>query len=485
MCRRFGVLVINSIKKRFTRIGLRQKIWLTIAVVTIITVMITIGLTFYLYEKLYVDKQKDLIHLQGQNLKEAYLEERDGEQFQELVEWTKKNSEADIIFTKDPMKLSASLPYGDMASETLITFEERQRLLDGETVTMVRQHPVFDQDILAVAIPLLEGDILTGAIFLYMPLEDVYAPFESIRYVLAGLAVFIVLMVVWSGRKIASQMIQPLKKMEMVSGRMASGDFSKRIEVPSSDEIGSLARSFNQLAKSLEEVESNRREFLQNVSHELRTPLSYMRGYTEAILEGVIESEEDQRKYLRIIQNETARLTRLVNDLLDLAQLEGDSYPMKHEPIPFAQVVMDVTERFRLPLEKKNIHLYLQLDEEAIIEGDADRLEQVISNLLDNAIRYTQGAGEIIVEMRQTEGFSVLRIKDTGRGIPEQDLENIMDRFYRVHKPRTRDEGGFGLGLAIVRQIVWKHGGTIDIQSKPGKGTSISLAFRSMSFEDE
>jgi signal transduction histidine kinase len=136
-------------------------------------------------------------------------------------------------------------------------------------------------------------------------------------------------------------------------------------------------------------------------------------------------------------------------------------------------------------LEKKNIHLYLQLDEEAIIEGDADRLEQVISNLLDNAIRYTQGAGEIIVEMRQTEGFSVLRIKDTGRGIPEQDLENIMDRFYRVHKPRTRDEGGFGLGLAIVRQIVWKHGGTIDIQSKPGKGTSISLAFRSISFEDE
>jgi signal transduction histidine kinase len=485
MFRRFGVLVINSTKKRLVHIGLRQKIWLTIAIVSIITVLFTIGLTFYLYENLYVDKQKDLLHLQGQSLKEAYLKEADKKEFQELVDWTEKNSEAEVIFTEDPMKLSASLPYGDMASETLITFEERQKLLNGETVTMVRQHPVFDQDILAVAIPLLEGDALSGAIFLYMPLEDVYAPFESIRYVLAILAVIIVLLVVWSGRKIAAQMIQPLKKMESVSGRMASGDFSKRIEVSSSDEIGSLAQSFNRLAKSLEEVESNRREFLQNVSHELRTPLSYMRGYTEAMLEGVTDSEEERQNYLRIIHKETARLTRLVNDLLDLAQLEGDSYPMKREPIPFAQLVMDVTDRFKLPLEQKKIRLSLELDEEAIIEGDPDRLEQVVSNLLDNAIRYTPEKGEILLKMKQNEGYSVLEIKDTGRGIPKDDLENIMDRFYRVHKSRTRNKGGFGLGLAIVRQIVLKHGGTIDIESTPGKGTAISLAFHSMSFEDE
>ncbi|WP_232214244.1 sensor histidine kinase [Bacillus sp. SG-1] len=478
-------MAINSIKHRLTHMGLRQKIWLTIAVVSGITVLITIGLTFYLYEKLYVDKQKELLLLQGSSLKEAYLQEQGQDQFLDLIEWTKKSSEADIIFTENPMELSASLPYGDMDRSTLITFEERQQLLNGETVTMVRQHPVFQQDILAVAIPLLEGEALSGAIFLYMPLEDVYAPFESIRYVLALLLVIILLTVIWAGRKVASQMIQPLKKMELISTRMAAGDFTKRIQVSSSDEIGSLAHSFNRLAGSLEEVENSRREFLQNVSHELRTPLSYMRGYTEAMLEGMTTSGEEREKYLRIIHNETARLTRLVNDLLDLAQLEGESYPMRKEPIPFAQLVMDVTERFKFHAEQKHIHLGLQLDEEVIIEGDADRLEQVISNLLDNAIRYTPEAGEVMMELKQNDHLAVLTVKDTGCGIPEEDLENIMDRFYRVHKPRTRNEGGFGLGLAIVKQIVWKHGGTIDVQSQPGKGTSISLTFHSFSFESQ
>ncbi|WP_240189774.1 ATP-binding protein [Bacillus sp. P14.5] len=479
------MLAINLFRSRLTRIGLQQKIWFTIAIVALLTVLITIGLTFYLYEKLYVDKQKDLLLLQGRNMEEAYYEERDREDFQEKLEWTADNSEADVIFTEDPMKLSASLPYGDTESETLITFEERQQLLNGETVTMVREHSVFEQDILAVAIPLLDGDVLSGAIFLYMPLEDVYAPFETIRYALAGLLLLILLAVVWSGRKIASQLIQPLKKMEMVSGRMAAGDFSKRIEASTSDEMGSLARSFNQLANSLEEVESNRREFLQNVSHELRTPLSYMRGYTEAMLEGVVESEEERQRYLGIIHKETARLSRLVNDLLDLAQLEGDSYPMKMEPIAFGQLVLDVTERFKLPLEKKSIRLGLQLDEEAIIEGDPDRLEQVISNLLDNAVRYSPEGEKIFIEMKQSEGWTVLTIEDRGHGIPPEDLANIMDRFYRVHKSRTRNEGGSGLGLAIVKQIIMKHEARVDIDSAPGKGTSISLAFKSLPIGDE
>ncbi|MGM0847286.1 MAG: sensor histidine kinase [Bacillota bacterium] len=478
-------MAINSIKDRLTRLGLRQKIWFTIAIVSLLTVLITIGLTFYLYEKFYVDKQKDLLLLQGRRLEEAYYEEGDSESFQEQLKWTADNSEGDVIFTHDPMKLSASLPYGEIESETLITFEERQQLLNGETVTMVRQHPVFQQDILAVAIPLLDGDVLSGAIFLYMPLEDVYAPFESIRYALLGFLLMMLLVVVWSGRKIASQLIQPLKKMEMVSGRMASGDFSKRIEASTSDEMGSLARSFNQLAKSLEEVESNRREFLQNVSHELRTPLSYMRGYTEALLEGVVESEDERQNYLEIIHKETARLSRLVNDLLDLAQLEGDSYPMKMEPTPFGQLVKDVTKRFKLPLEQKKIHLGLQLDEEAIIEGDPDRLEQVVSNLLDNAVRYSPEGETIFIEMKQSEGWTVLAIKDGGTGIPEEDLANIMDRFYRVHKSRTRNEGGSGLGLAIVKQIVLKHEARIDIDSTPGEGTSITLAFKSMPLDDE
>ncbi|WP_347861479.1 ATP-binding protein [Salimicrobium sp. PL1-032A] len=375
------------------------------------------------------------------------------------------------------------MPYDDSSGESLITFEERQTLLEGESVSMVRKHAMFDQDILAVAIPLLDEEILAGAIFLYKPLDDVYSPFEPIRYMLAGMMVFFVGLIIWGGRKIAHQLVLPLRRMEMVSEKMADGDFSRRIHSSSSDEIGSLARSFNCLAESLEEAEADRREFLQNVSHELRTPLSYMRGYTEAMMEGVIQDEEEKQKYLSITHEETARLSRLVNDLLDLAQLEGDSYPMNVEPIAFAQLLHEVAERFRLRLEQKRIHLTLMLDEEVIIEGDADRLEQVVSNLLDNAIRYTGEDDEISIRLEKRGDKALVTINDTGRGIPEEDLKNIMGRFYRVQKSRTRNEGGTGLGLAIVKRIVQKHDATIDIQSEWGKGTAVFIEFPRMQIE--
>ncbi|UOQ44246.1 cell wall metabolism sensor histidine kinase WalK [Halobacillus salinarum] len=468
---------INSLRQFMNDIGLKQKIWLTIAAVSLITVVISLGLTYFLYQKFYVDEQKELLFLQGRNLEKIYISEGEGEGFQQRLNWINNNSKAHTIYTKDPMKLSAALPYEKKLTETLITFKERQQLLNGQTVTMVRKHPMFEKDILAVAIPLKDQDELSGALFLYMPLEDVYGPFKSIRLILTAALLIILFVVVWAGRKIASQIIQPIKKMETISERMANGDFSKRIDTTSSDEVGALAKSFNRLAGSLEDVENQRKEFLQNVSHELRTPLSYMRGYTEAILEGVVDSEEERQRYLQIIHQETARLSRLVHDLLDLAQLEGDSYPMKKEPIAFAQLVADVVERFKLRIEEKNIDLNLHLNEEAIIEGDSDRLEQVVSNLLDNAIRYSEENAKINISVDLSGDEVTLSLQDTGKGIPQKDLENIMDRFYRVNKSRTRIEGGVGLGLAIVKQIILKHEGDIRIHSTPGEGTVIVLTF--------
>ncbi|MCA0970552.1 HAMP domain-containing protein [Halobacillus litoralis] len=455
---------------------------MTVAFVSISTVGVGFGLTFYLYERFYVDNQKDLLLLQGRNLEAVYQEEGNSDLFQERLKWVNEDSEAEALFVQNPMKLSASLPYEPSVSESFINFEERQQLLQGETVTLVRQHAVIEQDILAVAVPLLEGDRLSGAIFLYMPLDDVYQPFESIRYILLGVMGLILLVTFWGGRKVANQLVLPLRKMEAASKKMAGGDFSKRIHVSSTDEMGSLASSFNQLAKSLEEVEENRREFLQNVSHELRTPLSYMRGYTEAIMEGDVEDAEKE-KYIRIIHQETDRLTRLVHDLLDLAQLEGDSYPMRLEPIPFAQLVHDVVDRFRLRLSQKEIPLKLDLDEEAVIEGDPDRLEQVFSNLLDNALRYSEKGQLIEVKMVQKEGKTVLVIKDHGKGIPVEDLEKITDRFYRVQKSRTREAGGSGLGLAIVNQIVTKHGADITFRSTLQEGTEVSVVFDSLEMD--
>ncbi|MED4205699.1 sensor histidine kinase [Neobacillus mesonae] len=460
----------SGVQIRRLNLGLKQKIWTTITIVAVIAIVFGTGLTYYLYEKFYVEKQKEILIIQGEELREFYFKAANKTEFKKRVQWTDASSDAKVIFTEDPMLLSAGIPYDELAENNLITFDERQRLLAGKKVIFIREHPRFHQDILAVTIPLLENKQLIGALFLYMPLADIYEPFKSIRTVLAVSLVLLLALVVWTGLKMTNRLIKPLKEMETISQKMSQGDFSKRIELHQSDEVGNLAASFNTLASSLEAVDQKRREFLQNVSHELRTPLSYMKGYTEAILDGVAGDEAVARKYVSIIHNETERMQRLVHDLLDLAQLEDDSYPMKDEPLPFAQLILEVAERFELSARQKEIQLVQKLDDEIIVNGDSDRLEQVVSNLLDNAIRYTPKGKPIKITLMEEVSFAVLMIQDSGPGISKEDLPKVVERFYRVDRARSRKEGGTGLGLAIVFQIVKKHNGELNIESEECSG---------------
>lgn len=413
--------------------------------------------------------------MQGVKLQKFYHQALNKEEFKKRVQWTDASSDAKVIFTEDPMVLSAGIPFDELAEKNLITFDERQQLLAGKKVIFIREHPRFHQDILAVTIPLLKKGQLAGALFLYMPLAEIYEPFTSIRIVLTVSLLLLLAVVILLGLKMTNRLIKPLKEMETISQKMSQGDFSKRIEVRQTDEVGNLASSFNTLASSLEAVDHKRREFLQNVSHELRTPLSYMKGYTEAILDGVAGDEKAVRKYVSIIHNETGRMQRLVHDLLDLAQLEDDSYPMRDEPLPFAQLISDVVERFALTAGQKGIKLKQHLDEDIIVNGDSDRLEQVVSNLLDNGIRYTPNEKSIDITLRKEDSYAVLAIHDAGPGISKEDLPKVVDRFYRVDKARSRKEGGTGLGLAIVNQIVRKHHGELTIKSEEGDGTIIAV----------
>lgn len=412
--------------------------------------------------------------MQGEALKSFYTSTADHHAFLEKIAWTDETSDATVIFTDDPMLLSAGIPFEGFADTNLITFEERQRLLNGEQVILIRKHPRFNQEILAVTIPLLEERQLKAVIFLYMPLADIYEPFQSIRDVLVVTLVIVFILIMVIGLQMINHIIKPLKKMEDIAGKMSQGDFSRRIKIMKADEIGNLAHSFNVLAASLEEVDKKRREFLQNVSHELRTPLSYIKGYTEAINDGLV-SKEDTDKYITIIQNEVERLTRIVNDLLDLAQLEDDSYPIRREPLPFAQLILDVVERFQFLANQKNIEIILDVDEDIIVNGDADRLEQVVSNVIDNALRYTSAGEELKLCLEQEGLYAKLFIKDTGPGIPEEALPYVFERFYRVNKSRTRKEGGTGIGLSIVYQIVKRHDGDLRIESVNNNGTTVTI----------
>lgn len=448
---------------------MEYKILLAFASLGFLTIGAGVGLTHYLYQTFYVDRLIDSLTSHGHALASDYTD--DPERFLEKVEWSNRSLDWEIIFTDNPMLLSGNLPFDIDMDEHLISFEERQTLLNGEDVVMIREHERFNQDILAVVIPLMEEQQLQGALFLYTPLSAVYEPFRPlwVTIVLSSFALLVLMMVV--ARKMTNQIVKPLKQMTVVTEKIASGDFSERVALSQKDEFGQLASSFNVMASSLEKVEQNRREFLANVSHELRTPISYMKGFSEGVEEGLIDNE----KYMMIIQKETNRLERLVNDLLDLAQLEGDSYPMELSPLPFAQLIFDVIDRFKLQCIEKELTLVHELDEDIIICGDADRLEQVVMNILQNAYQYSSIGQQITVRLFEHEDKAMLQIQDEGEGIPEEDLPKIMERFYRVNKARTRKDGGTGIGLAIVYQIVKKHGGHITIESELNKGTTVTI----------
>ncbi len=222
-------------------------------------------------------------------------------------------------------------------------------------------------------------------------------------------------------------------------------------------------------------LERLRKDFVANVSHELRTPLALFQGYAEALLDEFGDDPQQRREMTQIIHDESLRMRRLVNDLLDLAQTESGHFSMRREWTDVTPVARKVARKFQAVCAERGLSIEVRSDADAMgVCGDADRIEQVLTNLTDNALRHTaEGGVEIVVERR--DGAVVLRVVDTGEGISGEDLPFVFERFYKADKARTRSRGGTGLGLAIARNLIRAHGGDILVESAPRQGTTFSV----------
>lgn len=219
-----------------------------------------------------------------------------------------------------------------------------------------------------------------------------------------------------------------------------------------------------------------RKDFIANVSHELRTPLSMMQGYAEALLDEFGDDPIQRKELTEIILDEALRMKRLVNDLLDLAQLQSGQFKMKFVETDMSGLVRKVTRKFAALAQDRSIDFDAQVPEDVVlVQCDPDRLEQVFTNLLDNAFRHTRHDGKVVVNMRATADHVRVRVEDNGSGIPESDIPFIFERFYKADKARTRGMGGTGLGLSITRHIVLEHGGDIVVQSRVDIGTVFTV----------
>ncbi|UOE74969.1 sensor histidine kinase [Parageobacillus thermoglucosidasius] len=460
---------------RRNTLTLEQKIWLMISLSVILTVSFSSFLLDYFYQKLYVDKVEQTLLQEGKSLASDYHGGEVSETFRKQIEWYDEKSTAEVILVNNPRELSACLPF-DIDYQSLISGKDRAKLLRGETVTKIGYEKRFHRKIMGVIIPLLDDHRLQGAIYLYIPLASIQELTKEVVMIWLPLAALFVFVLLIAGKRLVRHITGPLKEMEEVAYHMSQGNYEAQIQVRTNDEIGKLAKAFNIMAKAVAEEDMRKREFLANVSHELRTPISYVKGYSEAILEGLVKTKEEQRKHVQLIYREAGRMERLVRDLLDLAQLEGNGVPLQKVPLVFAQVIEDTVAKYEPFLQKKQITLAVELDHDIILEGDADRLEQVVQNLLDNAVRYTPDAGKIDIQLRKVSSKSCqLIIRDSGKGVPKEKLAFLGQRFFRVDQARSRKEGGTGLGLAIVKQIISLHDGTISFFSEEGKGMEVVI----------
>jgi len=266
---------------------------------------------------------------------------------------------------------------------------------------------------------------------------------------------------------LALSLSRPLRKIRAGAEAMGAGRLDARVEVSGDDEVRAVARSLNRLAETLQHEEELRKESVADLAHELRTPVNGLLGRIEAAQDGVLA---DKAANLAAMHDEAVRLTRLLDDLSSLAEAERPGLLLSAEPVDLAALAERQATSFAGALRDKGIAFSSEL-EMTIVNGDPKRLEQIVANLLSNALRYTDAGGRVTLAVRRQGGQAVLEVADTGIGIPAADLPHVFTRFWRGEKSRSRATGGAGIGLAIVRELVRAHGGRVTVESVPGEGT--------------
>ncbi|KAA3598363.1 MAG: HAMP domain-containing protein [Calditrichaeota bacterium] len=275
----------------------------------------------------------------------------------------------------------------------------------------------------------------------------------------------------------------PLIELTETTKQIEAGNYEIEIKSDSDNEIGVLANSLNLMVKTLkqkisdlERLQQIRKDFVGNASHELRTPIAAIKGFTESLIDGALESPEITKKFLERTQANVKRLEIIVDDLLELTQLEGGNREFSPRFYNVAESIRETTFDFEQIAKEKGLSLYFEnkLPLKVEILADKNQMEKVVANFVDNAIKYTN-SGKITVSLSQSENYLVISIKDTGIGIPESHIGRIFERFYRVDKSRSRKLGGSGLGLSIVKHIIENHNGTIEVFSELGKGTEFKI----------
>ncbi|NLL70904.1 MAG: HAMP domain-containing histidine kinase [Epulopiscium sp.] len=354
-----------------------------------------------------------------------------------------------------------------------ISVDVLKTVLEGEVVTIRGKFgESFTEPVLTVGYPIIVNYQVMGALFLHASIPMIQ---ETVSYVfrLILLCLMISLLVAFIFVYMLSRkIIKPLNEMNHIAKAMAEGDFKKRIIVDSEDEVGELANSFNNMAEELSQLEELRKGFLANISHDFRSPLTSIKGFIQAILDGTIPTEY-QEKYLTIVLEETERLTKLTNEILDLTYMESENMDLEKSNFDLHALIRQMVMQFEQRIKDKQIDFKLVLQQEVLwVYGDSDKIKRVLYNLIDNAIKFVNEKDQIVIDTSIHGNKAYISIQDTGPGMSKEELQHIWDRFHKGDRSRGKDKKGTGLGLSIVKQIIKHHGEEVFVESEEDVGTT-------------
>ncbi len=383
------------------------------------------------------------------------------------------NIESDIFLT-DPQGVSAFIALGSrddkVDTRRPVNADIMRRALSGRYSEEGTLGGKYESPHYIVGVPIVVNSgkerISIGAVFAAYNV----ASFNTFRWsivkmlLLALLAAFAIsFAVVWA---FTYKLVQPLRNMANATRSFGKGDFSVRVPVTTDDEIGQLAAAFNSMADSLSSSESSSRNFIANVSHELKTPMTTIAGFIDGILDGTIPPEKEKH-YLGIVSQEVKRLSRMVRTMLDLSRIDSGALKLRPACFDLTNTILVALLSFEQKIEQKKIDVRGLEDAKSLwVEGDPDLLHQVVYNLIDNAVKFTQPGGYLKISIGQSEGRATVSIENSGPGIAPDELPMVFERFYKTDKSRSQDKNGMGLGLYIVRTIIRLHGGEITVNSR-------------------
>lgn len=473
------------------------KLWLSM-VVLFVGVMIILGLVLSsMFEQFYFNWQaRDLINRSLQV----------GRVLAETGDWARAFTYAEILSQEDGSTIGIANNHGVvMGCSNPQHFARGERLSQDEVEAMAAGRVLIKQGnisgqrqtLLMVMVPVdVPAGVLPGmgpwrnsstslqqvGVFAYVPVAPISETILQVRLLLSATAMGAVALITVLGLLMSRKITTPVLAITEAASAMIKGDFSRRVEVSSGDEIGRLGQTLNELGEELERsrqaqegLEKMRRDFIANVSHELRTPLFLIQGYTEALQEGLAADEAAREELLAVIMDESRRMHGLVNELLDLARYQAGQVPLRREAIQVEELLNGVAQKFRPWAQEQGIELTVQVEPGPPLAGDYEALTRVLINLTDNGLRHTPPGGRLsLLAEVEADGW-LLRVQDNGLGIPPEDMPYIFERFYKADKARTRGRGGTGLGLAIARSIIEAHGGQIHVESELGRGTEFQI----------